>query len=176
MDINKLSYKKENYNITWAIQYKKERKYGIYDIQHWFMLFLSLKDHTGHNFTMNLRTVMVDILISLKRELTTKWTTMEAITRKKGNPHIIINTMLYYTCIMKESKNVKSVILSATAAIKCASQIKGWYMSMNSSFASAPHFCLQSTPRKDTMKVECRPYHSNYAEKTRTWISWQCND
>ena len=58
----------------------------------------------------------------------------------------------------------KGVIPSATAAIY-ASQIKGCYMCMHSSCASAPHFCLQSTPRKDTMKVESRPYDSNYAIK-----------
>lgn len=46
----------------------------------------------------------------------------------------------------------KGVILSATAATGHASQIKGYYMCMHSSFASAPHFFLQSTPRKDTMK------------------------
>ena len=110
-------HKKENY-ITWVIQYKKKEnmvymKANI-DVCCSLTFALSLSRTIQDNFTMPKRTVMVDILISLQREWTTKWTTMEAITRrrrKKGNPHMIINTMFYHTRLMKESKkDRKSVV------------------------------------------------------------------
>lgn len=67
---------------------------------------------------------------------------------------MIINTLFYYTCIMNESRKCKKgdSICNNNHRV-CFPHIKGWYMSMNSSFASPPHFCLQSTPKKskDTM-------------------------
>ena len=61
---------------------------------------------------------------------------------------MIINTLFYYTCIMNESKKCKKDDSICNNHRVCSPYIKGWYMCMNSSFASLPHFCLQSSPKK----------------------------
>lgn len=164
-------HKKENY-ITWVIQYKKKEnmvymKANI-DVCCSLTFALSLKDHTrqlyhakkdSHGWYSDFTSKRMD------HKMNNNGSNYKKKKKKRQPAYDHKHNVLSHSAHEGKQKCRKGVILSATAAIGHASKIKGCYMCMHSSFASAPHFCLQSTPRKDTMKVEGRPYDSNYAIK-----------